>query len=53
MFDIWCWKQELDFLIYNKTIKRDAFFLLQYIQLCVAYPGQLPARLEKLVRMLI
>lgn len=28
-------------------------FLLQYIQLCVAHPGQLPARLEKLVRTLI
>lgn len=28
-------------------------FLLQYIQVCVAHPGQLPARLEKLVRTLI
>ncbi|KAI5626915.1 Fanconi anemia group I protein [Silurus asotus] len=26
-------------------------FLLQYIQLCVAHPGQLPARLEKLVKL--
>lgn len=28
------------------------FLLLQYIQLCVSHPGQLPARLEKLVRKL-
>ncbi len=31
-------------------VVKNAYFILQYIQLCATQPGQLPARLEKLVR---
>lgn len=46
-FALWC----LQLKASKQTfLKHELWFILQYIQLCATQPGQLPARLEKLVR---